>query len=85
MGIYDDRKRRVTDLKECAKVTLPKPLPPEYEAAIEMRRSAQEKIYEKYRDKNCNKNGEQKSNLTKGEYKEIGKEKEKPGDSNYEY
>ena len=43
-GTYDDRKRRVTDLKECAKVTLPKPLPPAYEAAIEMRRFAQEKI-----------------------------------------
>ena len=57
-GTYGDWKRRVTDLKECAKVTLPKPLPPAYEAAIEMRRCAQEKIYEKYRDRNCNKNGE---------------------------
>ena len=27
-GVYDDRKRRVTDLQECSKVFLPKPLPP---------------------------------------------------------
>ena len=72
-GVYDDRKRRVTDLRECSKVTLPKPLPPQYEAAIEMRRNAQQKIYEKYREKNCNKNGEQKSNLTKSEKEGIKK------------
>ena len=28
-GIYDDRKKRATDLQECSKITLPKPLPPE--------------------------------------------------------
>ena len=27
-GIYDDRKRRVTDLKECSRVHIPKTLPP---------------------------------------------------------
>ena len=26
-GVYDDTKRRVTDLKECSRVTLPRPLP----------------------------------------------------------
>ena len=29
---YDERKRRVTDLKECNRVTLPKPLPASEEA-----------------------------------------------------
>ena len=72
-GVYDDRRRRVTDLKECAKVTLPKPLPPQYEAALEMRRSAQEKIYNKYVETKCNKKGEQRSNLTRSEKEGIKK------------
>ena len=49
--VYDDRKRRVTDLKECSRITLPKPLPPAQEAALEIRRNSQQKIYEKYREK----------------------------------
>ena len=38
--IYDDRKRRATDLKECARVTLPKPMDTKNEALIEMRSRA---------------------------------------------
>ena len=75
-GIYDGRKQRVTDLKECSKVHLPKPLPPQYEAALEMRRNAQNKIYNKYVGENCNAKGEQRSNLTKSEkagIKKLGK------------
>ena len=33
--IYDERRRRVTDLRECSRVTLPKPLPATEEAKIE--------------------------------------------------
>ena len=33
---YDDRKRRVTDLPECNRVTLPKPLRVQREAEIEI-------------------------------------------------
>ena len=54
---YDDQKRRVTDLKECARVTLPKPLKTNDEALIEMRRSTNEKIYNNYRTEECNKKG----------------------------
>ena len=72
-GIYDDRKKRATDLQECSKITLPKPLPPEYEAALEMRRHAQTRIFNKYIEGNCNKRGEQKSNLTKSEKEGIRK------------
>ena len=43
--VFDDRKRRVTDLKECSRVTLPKPLPPDLEAVIESRRDFQTKTY----------------------------------------
>ena len=50
--IYDDRKRRVTDLKECSRVTLPRPLKPAEEANIEIRSNAQKKIYDDYRKNN---------------------------------
>ena len=64
---YDERKRRVTDLKECNRVTLPKPLPASEEAKIELRKNTHTEIFENYRRENCNKFGEQKSNLTKDE------------------
>ena len=62
--IYDDRKRRVTDLKECAKVTLPKPMDIKNEAMMEMRRGTNKKIYEEYTEEVCNKKGEVKGNLS---------------------
>ena len=65
--IYDDRKRRVTDLKECSRVTLPRPLKPAEEANIEIRSNAQKKIYDDYRKNNVDKNDDQKCNLTKDE------------------
>ena len=61
---YDSRRRRVTDLKECSRVTLPKPLKPQEEANLEIRKRTQLEIFRKYKRKNCNKNGEQESNLT---------------------
>ena len=62
---FDDRKRRVTDLRVCSRVTLPRPLQPADEANIEMRRNAQNKIIREYREKNVNlKTSEQESNLT---------------------
>ena len=65
--VFDDRKRRVTDLKECSRVTLPKPLPPEEEAKLEMRRQTQQRIYDAYRRANCKNGGKQRSNLTDSE------------------
>ena len=67
MKEYDARKRRVTDLKECARVTLPRPLSPEDEAKLDLRKRTQEGIYEKFRKENTNNKDEQKSNLTKDE------------------
>jgi hypothetical protein len=43
---YDDRKRRVTDLKECSRVTLPRPLPERQEAFLEVRRAVHTRIYD---------------------------------------
>ena len=65
--VYDERKRRVTDLAECSRVTLPKPLSITREAQIENRRELHDKIYQKYRKENCGKTGEQDSNLTEEE------------------
>ena len=65
--IVDDRKRRVTDLKQYARVTLARPLDTKNEALIEMRRGMNERIYNDYRKEVCNKKGEIKGNLTEKE------------------
>ena len=31
--VYDSRKKRVTDMKECSRITLPKPLTPEEDSS----------------------------------------------------
>jgi hypothetical protein len=43
--VFDDRKRKVTDLKECARITLPKAMDTRNEALVEMRRGTTEKVY----------------------------------------
>ena len=63
-GDYDERKWRVTDMQECTRIYLPKPLEVKKEAEIEMRREAHAKISRQYREKFCNERGEQESNLT---------------------
>ena len=64
---FDDRKRRVTDLKECARVTLPRPLDTKHEALIERRRGTNERIYSEYRKEECNQKGNVRGNLTEEE------------------
>ena len=64
---YDDRCRRATDLKECSRVTLPKPLGVANEAMIEMRREAHMRVFREFREKHCVRDGSQKSNLTEEE------------------
>ena len=60
----DQRKRKVTDLKGNSKIYLPKPLAANKEANISLRRDRYHEIFHKYKQENCNKSGEQKSNLT---------------------
>ena len=55
--IYDSRRRRVTDLKECSRITLPKPLHTDEEATLEVRRKSQQEVFQEY-IKNYTKNGE---------------------------
>ena len=62
--VFDSRKRRATDLKECARVTLPKPLSPDDESRLEVRKRTQKETFEKYRKEHTNTKGEQKPNLT---------------------
>ena len=64
--IYDSRRRRVTDLKECSRITLPKPLHTDEEATLEVRRKSQQEIFSEY-VKKYTKNGEQESNLSEKE------------------
>ena len=64
---YDARKKRATDLKECAKITLPKPLSPENEAKLELRKTTQMKIFRDFLHKKGDKNKETKTNLTDAE------------------
>ena len=62
--VYDSRKRRVTDLRECSRITLPRPLSPEDEAVLKTRKRSQMEIFREYIAKNTNKKGDLKSNLT---------------------
>ena len=64
---YDARKRRVTDLQECTRITLPKPLSTQEEVNLEMRRTTQHEIFRKFINKNTDKNGAMRSNLTEDE------------------
>ena len=64
---YNDQNIIVTDLQECARVTLSKPLPTKQEAFIEIRRDVHTKSFNQYRQKFCNKNRAQKTNLTEQE------------------
>ena len=64
MKTYDNRKKRVTDMKGNSRVTLPKPVKPADEANIEMRRDIYRKLFKNFKVKNCKENGDQKSNMT---------------------
>ena len=61
---FNDQKRRVTDLSECSRVTLPKPLSTQQESMLEMRRGENEKTYDGYRKEYCNKKGDVPGNLS---------------------
>ena len=50
---YDERKMRVTDMEECTRITLPKPLGIKREAEIELRRNVHKKVSEEYRREKC--------------------------------
>ena len=57
----------MTDLVECTRVTLPKPLSTVREAQIEVRRELHDKVFQEFRREHCNQKEEQKTNLTEQE------------------
>ena len=63
----DMRKRRVTDLKENSRVTLPKPLPASDEAKINVRREKYESVFNTYAEEHCSEDGAQRSNLSQAQ------------------
>ena len=63
--VYDNRNKRVTDLKENSRVHLPRPLPPGEEANIEMRRGVYMRLFQEFKRDNCKKTGDQKTNISK--------------------
>ena len=71
--VYDERKQRVTDLKECSRVFLPRPLEVQREAQLEMRREVHEKISKEFRKEKCDEKGRQENNLTREETRGLRK------------
>ena len=55
--VFNYSKRRVTDLVENAKVSLPKPCDALTESSIELMRQKVMETFHRYREKNCNKRG----------------------------
>ena len=74
---YDARKLRVTDLEINTRVTLPKGLPSNHEAWIEVRRAKYAQVCKEYIGKSCSEKGEQKQNITKDELKGLIKLKKR--------
>jgi hypothetical protein len=74
---YDARKLRLTDLEINTRVTLPKGLPSNHEAWIEVRREKYAQVCTEYIGKNCSNKGEQEQNLTKDELKGLIKLKKR--------
>ena len=64
---YDERKMRVTDMQECTRIHLPKPLGIKREAEIELHREAHKKVSEGYRKEKCDDKDNQEDILTKQE------------------
>ena len=65
--VYDERKQRVTDLQECSRIFLPKPLEVTKEAQLEMRRELHTRISEEFRRKKCDEQGNQGRTISREE------------------
>ena len=71
--IFDHAKKRVTDLAENAKVSLPKPCDALTESSIELIKQKLMETFRDYKKKNCNDRGEQVTNLRKSELRGLTK------------
>ena len=68
---FDGRKLKVTDLPFNPRVTLPRGIPEEEEASLEIRRRKHLELVRQYITENCNEHGEQVQNLSKGAQRGI--------------
>ena len=68
---FDGRKLRVTDLPFNPRVTLPRGIPEEEEASLEIRRKKHLELVREYIKEKCNEDGEQVQNLSKGAQRGI--------------
>ena len=71
--VYDERRQRVTDLKECTRIFLPNSLDVKREAQLEMRKETHTRISEEYRRMNCDEKGRQENNLTREQQRGLKK------------
>ena len=71
--VYDERKLRVTDLAECSRIFLPKPLEVNQEAQLEMRREIHTKVCENFRKEKCDEKGRQERTLSNEELRGLRK------------
>ena len=60
-------KKKATDLQENKSVKLPSPSDPHVESSIEIIKNKVMEVFRDYKNKYCNKNGQQKSKLSKSE------------------
>ena len=65
--IFDNSKRRVTDLKSNTRVHLPKPLQHQKEAHMLVRKDSYTKVFKEYMEENCDSKGRQQENLSKAQ------------------
>ena len=68
---FNHGKKKATDLQENKSVKLPSPSTPHTESSIEILKNKIMEVFKKYKSVNCNKNGQQKSNLSKSEKKGL--------------
>ena len=76
-GELDLRKRKVTDTSENSRIYLPKPLPVQDEANINVREQTYQSIFQSYYNSECNEKGKQQSNLSKIEMTGLAKLKKR--------
>ena len=78
--VYDERRQRITDLKECSRIFLPKPLEVTKEAQLEMRREVHKRLSEEYRRDKRDERGRQERNLTIEEQRGLKKLEKRKND-----
>ena len=70
-------RKRVTDMPQCSRVTLPLEVDRKAEAEIFVRSERYMETFVKYKEKHCNSQGSQRSNLTHNQRQGLSKLKKR--------